>query len=316
MLSLCIVVATAAADPASDTAPVRRESISDLPLSATIHVGKTADWVAIAPDAVWVGSTSPNAVHRIDPKTNLRVATVALPGEPCAGLASGFGSLWVPLCGQKPALARVDLRSHQIAQLLSYATAAECGITVSEDSVWLVLEPAGSLIRIDPIRGKVRQTIQLPAGACNPAYSDGIVWVTNAEGASLIAVDAASASLLSTTLIGPHPRFLASSPGDIWTLNQGDGSLTRIDAHTRQVTKTIALGTPGHGGDIAYGGGMIWTTLAGVPLSATDPATNTVYRQWSGPGGDSLRVGHGAIWLTDYHAGTISRIRLEDALDR
>ena len=61
---------------------------------------------------------------------------------------------------------------------------------------------------------------------------------------------------------------------------------------------------------------MIWTTVAGVPLTATDPTTNTVYRQWAGSGGDSLNVGHGAIWLTDYHAGTISRIRLEDALAR
>ena len=33
-------------------------------------------------------------------------------------------------------------------------------------------------------------------------------------------------------------------------------------------------------------------------------------------GGDSLRVGHGAIWLTDYRAGTLSRIRTADALPR
>jgi hypothetical protein len=36
--------------------------------------------------------------------------------------------------------------------------------------------------------------------------------------------------------------------------------------------------------------------------------------RWTDPGGDSLGVGHEAIWLTDYHAGTISRIKLEDAL--
>jgi virginiamycin B lyase len=35
-----------------------------------------------------------------------------------------------------------------------------------------------------------------------------------------------------------------------------------------------------------------------------------------GPGGDSLGIGHEAIWLTDYHAGTISRIELEDAIRR
>jgi virginiamycin B lyase len=78
-------------------APLRLMPISELKPVATIHLGETADWVAIADDAVFVGSTGPNAVHRIDPRTNARVATINLPGEPCAGLATGFGSVWVPL---------------------------------------------------------------------------------------------------------------------------------------------------------------------------------------------------------------------------
>jgi hypothetical protein len=82
-----------------------RRSISELTPAATIHVGKTADWVAVTADAVWVGSTGPYAVHRIDPKTNRLTASVALPGEPCAGLATGFGSLWVPMCTAVPSLA-------------------------------------------------------------------------------------------------------------------------------------------------------------------------------------------------------------------
>jgi hypothetical protein len=38
--------------------------ISELKPIATIQIGKTADWVAISADAVWVGSTGPNAIHR------------------------------------------------------------------------------------------------------------------------------------------------------------------------------------------------------------------------------------------------------------
>lgn len=50
-----------------------------------LKVGRTADWVMVTPNAVWVGSTGPNAVHRIDPGTDRLVASVVLPGEPCAG---------------------------------------------------------------------------------------------------------------------------------------------------------------------------------------------------------------------------------------
>jgi hypothetical protein len=54
--------------------------------------------------------------------------------------------------------------------------------------------------------------------------------------------------------------------------------------------------------------------MAGTPLTAIDPTTHAVVRQWVGPGGDSLAFGHEALWLTDYHKGTIARIRVEDAL--
>jgi virginiamycin B lyase len=299
-------------------APVER-SISGFKPVATIQVGKTADWVAITADAVWVGSTSPNAVHRIDPDTNREAASVSVPGEPCAGLVPGFGSLWVPLCAAKPALARIDLRSNRLVTVLGFGTAAECGITASEDSVWLVVDNHGTLARIDPAKASIRQTVKLPPGSCNPHYSEGVVWVTNAKGAELTAVDASSGAVVATIETGPHPRFLTDGAGSIWTLNQGDGSLTRIDMRSRRALGSIALGTPGHGGDIAFGGLYVWTTMAGTPLTLVEPALDgeagvgTLFRQFVGDGGDSLAIGHGAIWLTDYHKGTIARYRIAEA---
>jgi virginiamycin B lyase len=321
LLSVAVVAAwvissgmTSAAD-----APiaVARRSIDELKPTAGIHVGKTADWVAITHDAVWVGSTGPYAVHRIDPKTNRRVATVKLGGEPCAGLATGFGRLWVPLCGKTPMLAQVDLESNQLISVSNIGpAAAEGGVAASLDSVWLIVDQNGSLARIDPATGAVRQTIRLPPGSYNPLYSEGRIWVTRAEGSELTSVDAVTGTVLASTPTGPGPRFLTGGAGAVWTLNQGDGTLTRIDAHSGQATNTIALGTPGHGGDITFGGGMLWTTVRKVPLSVIDPGTGALLCQWSGAGGDSLGIGHEAIWLTDYRAGTISRLELGDALAR
>jgi virginiamycin B lyase len=290
-------------------------SIGELKKTATLHLGKTADWVAIAPDAVWVGSTGPFAVHRIDPKTNKRVATVKLPGEPCAGLATGFGSLWVPLCGRTQMLAKVDLKANKLLNVFKIGpAAAEGGVTASPDSVWLVVDKDGSLARIDPDTGTLRQTIRVPPGSYNPFYSDGQVWVTRADGSEITAVDAVTGVVSATAQTGPGPRFLTAGAGAVWTLNQGDGSLTRVDIRTRKATKTIALGIPGHGGDISFGGGMVWTTVWKMPLSVVDGASAALLCQWKGLGGDSLGIGDGAIWLTDYHAGTISRIELDEPL--
>lgn len=304
-----------AGDAADGRTVPERRAIGELTQTVVIHLGKTADWVAVTSDAVWVGSTHPFAVHRIDPQTNRRVARVRLPGEPCAGLAIGSGSLWVPLCGPAPGLAKVDLVSNRLVSVFKTGPAGpEGGVAASPEGIWLVIDKKGSLARIDPGTGAVRQITHLPPGSFNPFYSEGRVWVTRAAGSAITSVDAATGTIVATVPTGPGPRFLTAGAGAIWTLNQGDGSVTRIDAGTLQVTRTISLKIPGKGGDIGFGGGLIWATVWKVPLSLVDGATGAALCQWTGPGGDSIGIGHGAIWLTDYHGGTISRIELADAM--
>ena len=321
-LLLCSpALGTVKAAPA--TVPVAADSLSrpmsELKATVTLHLGKTADWVAITPDAVWVASTGPYAVHRIDPRTNTEVATVALAAEPCAGLATGFGSLWVPLCGKPDGsantLARVDLASNALSAVYHAGpAAAEGGVTTSPDSVWLVTDKQGSLARLDPATGAVRQIVRVPAGSYNPFYDHGRIWVTHAVGAAITRIDAATGPTEATAKTHARPRFLTAGAGAVWTFNQGDGSLTRVDAESARATATIALHTPGQGGDIAFSDGMIFTTMPKVPLSLIDATTSALRCQWVGAGGDSLAIGHGAIWLTDYHAGTISRFDLQDVV--
>jgi streptogramin lyase len=306
-----VAAAMAAILAALSPAHAERHPVGELTPTATLRLGKTADWVAIADDAVWVGSTGPNAVIQIDPRKNSLGATMLLPGEPCAGLAVGFGSLWVPLCDTPNELVRVDLRTHALTQFTNVGPAdREGGVTVSSDSVWLILDKRGTLARIDPQSGKVRQKIRVPPGSYNPLYSDGQIFVTRADGAEVTVVDASSGAILATVSTGPKPRFLATGAGSVWTLNQGDGTVTRIDSHTHDVRSTTQLHTPGHGGDIKFGEGMLWSTLESVPLSIVNPENGELECQWSGPGGDSLDIGHGSLWLTNYEAGTVSRYDL------
>lgn len=313
LLASCSLASIAV--PASGGDSVQR-SIDELKPIATLHLGKTADWVAVTPNAVWVGSTGPDAVSRIEPKTNTVTATVKLGGAPCAGLATGFGSLWVPLCGQLPMLAKVDIRTGTLTKVFKVGpAAAEGGVATSPDSVWLVIDKSGTLARINPISGAIQQKIQVPPGSYNPRYSDGQIWVTRADGSEITSIDAATGTNIGTTATGPGPRFLTDGDGAVWTLDQGDGTLTRVDTRTK-ATRIVGVGTPGEGGDIAFGEGMIWTTVRKIPLSVVDAASDRLLCQWKGPGGDSLGVGFGAIWLTDYHAGTVSRIEVKSALAR
>jgi DNA-binding beta-propeller fold protein YncE len=279
--------------------------------SATFKLGGHPDWMLITADAVWVANDQLKAVQRIDPATNKLVATIQFAAEPCSGLAVGFGSLWVPLCGEPASLARIDPATNRITATLPIGPAdSEGGITASDDSIWLVTDKNGTLARIDPTTNSIRTKIGVPAGSFNPLFSGGVVWITGTASNVLTAVGAASDKVIGSVPVGPQPRFLAAGSGSIWTLNQGDGTVSRVKAKTRRVTATIKAGIPGPGGEICFSVGSVWATVFDVPLTRIDPKTNKVVQQWVGRGGDSVRFGFGSIWLTDYKRGLLWRIPL------
>jgi virginiamycin B lyase len=117
-------------------------------------------------------------------------------------------------------------------------------------------------------------------------------------------VDPKTNRVIQTLEVGPQPRFVTTGAGSVWTLNQGDGTVSRVDAKTGKPVANIEVGVPGSGGELAFGNGHVWETVFQIPLSETDPAVNQVVRHWTGAGGDSLRVGHGSVWLSNLRQQT------------
>jgi len=323
LIFLLAACGTGAAQTAADSEIAKpgvkeaQVSFASLAPDATLKLGGTADWVLITENSVWVATTKPNSLVRIDPATNKVSARVPLWEEACSGLAEGFGSIWIPVCGKKAALVRVDIGTNTIVATLPIPPSGpEGGIAASADSVWLVTDKAGTLDRIDPNTNRPRQKISIPPGSYNPLFSDGIIWITGVDSNVLVPVDAATGAVLPSIPVGPKPRFLTAGGGSIWTLNQGDGTVSRVDASTKKVTATIAAGIPGAGGDIAYGASSVWASVFDIPLTRLDSSTNKVLRQWTGQGGDSLRFGFSSIWLTDYRRGLLWRIPFDAGLQR
>ncbi len=154
----------------------------------------------------------------------------------------------------------------------------------------------------------MRAKIAIPPGSFNPFYSQGTVWITGTKSSVLTPVNARTNTVQPSIPVGPQPRFLTAGAGSIWTLNQGDGSITRVDAKSRRVVATIQAGIPGHGGEIAFGANSVWATVIDLPLTQISLATNKVVRQYTGPGGDSVRFGHNSLWLTHLNAGLLWRL--------
>ena len=277
--------------------------------AATFRLSGQPDWLAISEDTVWVSNGPLKAVQRIAADTNEFTRKIDFPAEPCSGLVFAFGTLWVPLCGDQPAIARVSPTTNKITAILPFGPADdEGGITANEDSIWLASGKPAALLRIDPATNTVRQKIAVPPGCANPLYADGVVWVSCNQSGVLTAVDTRTGEVLASIPVGPQPRFLTAGAGSIWTLNQGDGTITRVDVRTRRAVASIAAGISGHGGEITFGAGSVWATLINIPLTQISPTTNTVVHQWTGPGGDAVRFGHDSLWLTHLRGGLLWRL--------
>ena len=288
--------------------PGIQRPMTELKPDAEFPVSGHPDWLAITENAIWVTSSSANHVVRLDATTNKPDRIITLQ-KPCSGLAIGFGSLWIPACGSHN-LARADSSTGVIQATIAASPAdSEGGITTGAGSVWLVTSASSELDRIDPATNTVVARISLPKGSFNPIYAGDSVWVASNDGNALVRVDPATNKVVGSTPIGPKPRFLTVGDGSVWVLNQGDGTVSRVDATTGKLLATITAGIPGLGGEIAYGGGYVWATVFGYPITRIDPATNKVVQQWVGKGGDSIRFAHGSVWLTFLDSAKVWRLK-------
>jgi len=291
--------------------PGIQHAMDELPKAATIVVKGEPDWLAATSDAIWVTSEKTDRVVRLDPATN-QTGTQATVHKPCSGLAVGFGSLWVPSCGDK-SLVRVDARTGVVQATIPAGPAdSEGGIATGAGSVWLVTSKDGELTRIDGATNKVVAKIKIPSGSFNPLFAAGSVWVSSNTGNALVRVDPATNKVVSSTPVGPMPRFLTHGAGSIWVLNQGDGTVSRVEVKTGKLLATIAVGISGHGGEISFGAGSAWATETEFPLTRIDAKTNKVVAQWHGEGGDSVRYAFGTVWLTDLRGGKVWRIPVRE----
>ena len=270
-------------------------------------VGGAPDWIAIG-DEVYVSNKPKNTVERLNTQTNKPDPPITGFNKPCSGLAIGFGSLWVPNCGDQT-LARVDLKSGKItATLPSGISDSEGGIAASQDSLWILTKPNSTLARVDPQSNKIVAEVPLPPGCYTAAFGSNAVWVSCTKSNQLLRIDPLTNLVMARIKTGPKPRFLTVGEGGVWTLNQGDGSVSRIDPETNKVVATIEVGVPGGGGEISAGEGSVWVTSFGYPLSRIDPDTNRVVQQFTGPGGDAVRAGKGSVWLCDLRGGKVWRL--------
>ena len=313
-------------EPALDTVPPAIEA-STVPLmvpaiepvaiedagAVRFDVAGEPDWLTLAGGSVFAYTTG---VGRFDATTGELLGTTDVGGQSiCLAMDAGFGSVWVGLCGT-PSLVRIDPATGDVQATIPLPVTdlhEESSVAAGEGGVFLVAKSENQIVKVDPSTNDVAAVFDVPPGATAARAGFGSLWVSSHANDVVSRLDPATGELLATIDVGDGPRFLAIGADGVWVMNQAGGSLSKIDPTTDTVVATVQVNDgPIEFGDIAAGGGSVWTRISDHLLARVDESSNQVtqfYDPASGSG--SVAADDEAVWLSAHDVNSMWRLPLK-----
>ena len=246
--------------------------------------------VAVGAGRTWVVNQYANVVD-IDPATGAIAARVVLKRHVFPKLAAGEGAAWVVETGGQPAhLSRIDAHTHRVrSAVVPHTGSRDPGVSalaVGAGGVWVIstcgprASRHGFLSRIDPHTRRVTRAVAL-----HDVYGALVI-----AGGSVLA---------STQQRSPYEkaralavRRISARTGRASTIARlGGGSVSGLAALGQDVYVTQ--------NSASYSGALRKLDLAHRHLSQVAPFENAV----------AVAAGDGAVWVLDYFAQTLTRVR-------
>ena len=212
---LAIVAACTASAPAAD------------PSFAPIVLGQRAIRPVPAFGSVWIASAAEGTVQRVDAKSGAIVATITV-ADPQRLLAAGCA----PSSEHAYATGSFGLR----------ACDAPSAVAAGAGAVWAVANDANGIVRVDPARNAVTDTVALGFDAWSLTATDGAVWVSDFEHDAVVRVDPVTRRVIARVPVPAGPTEIATSGDAVWVVCSAAGQVARIDANRNTVVATIAVG--------------------------------------------------------------------------
>lgn len=308
------------------TAPVQAQATPDslldrarvplerLPVVARIELPSSADWITFGFGSVWVVNYKPDRVSRVDTATNRVLADIPIGRNGCLGILSTADRIWVPTCGDG-VVNEIDPRSNTVVRRVPVpiTRGREGAFAIAGGDLWIPDNVSDStspsVVRIDARTGAIVARIATGARSDVIVAGFGSLWVASSGTGMITRIDPTSNQIVARIPVGESPKFMAAGEGAVWVQNRADGSVSRIDPMTNREAARIAAHAPTPAGDIAAGGGAVWLSVDGMPVTRIDPSTNAVTHQFvGGSGADAVRWGYGALWVADHKVGQLWRI--------
>ncbi len=294
--------AVAGAPAAGVKVPGIQISFSSLKADMEFEGAAAASFIGVT-DGVAIQNAAKDGLLKIDTKAKEKTPGVPIAGikEPCGGVVSAFGSLWVASCGSG-SLVRLDGKTLKPTATLATGTgSSRIGLAATADSVWMLTDDRGTLSRIDPQQNEVVAEFRLPPGCGSLVFGETALWVACPAENRVMRINPQTNLPEKSIEVSARPEALAIGNSSVWVLCAKEGKVERIDPKTNKVIKTIETLAPAEGGTIAAGEGSVWVSSAGFPLTRIDPESDKVVQQFYGAGAGVVQAGLGSVWLAGAH---------------
>ena len=252
-----------------------------------------------------------DALQRIDPKTNMLVATLRLGSDP-TGVAVGEGSVWTVHLDDNR-ISKIDPRSNEVVARGS--APGPKAVVAGAGSVWVVNGDGGTVTQLDERSAAQLHVVQVPGSTELLAFGSGAVWAASPLTGVVVQINPRSSGVSGTTEVPARRgalKAVAVGEGAVWISSNDivadQYGVFRIDPATGTVVARIRLRLGAQG--VGAGEGAVWVANPlGDTVSQIEASTNRVVRTIR-VGKDPIAVatGEGAVWVTNYGDGTVSRI--------
>lgn len=176
-------------------------------------------------------------------------------------------------------------------------------------SIWVLNQFEGTVVRLDPVRVRIEDEVEVGVGAKDLAAGEGGVWVTNEVERSLLRIDPESIGppqrVLDGEALGGMPSGVAVGGGWVWvTVGR---TLLKVDPSGGTVQDSATLRFEGQ--SVAFGEGFVWVVHgADDAVSRVDPDTLQAIAIRVGDLPLDVAAGAGAAWVAIGEDRTVSRI--------
>jgi DNA-binding beta-propeller fold protein YncE len=284
----------------------------------TIRTGGLPVAIVATEDAIWVANRSDGTLSKLNPSA-LHVDTVHAGGAPAA-LAFGFGSLWVADFARDVVL-RVDATTGAVIGEPVAVEPGPAALAVAPSGIWVTGVQEGTVQRIDPQTMIASTPIPVGYGPVALAATQEAVWVLNALDRAMVRIEQATGKVSEPVPVPAGAADLVVAFGRLWVAAASSGTVTPHDPETgRRAGPALVVDERTDAGmgptGVAPGDGRLWVannhdkTIRGIDPSslALAPPQTFSDRLGSGPIAVRTTFAFGALWVTDFDAGSVARI--------